>query len=208
MAIKAKKWYAVRQGAEAGIFETWEECAPFVIGVTGAEYKSFLSREEAEAYMRGYDAKRAIAVKYPRLPKCDVVAYVDGSYDPSKKRASYGAVILVGGKEITLSGLCDDNDELLHMGNVAGEIKGAEAAIRWAMTHGYKSIEVVHDYLGIAKWANNEWKANRPHTQAYHQFCWEARRKIHLQFRKVKGHSGDKYNDMADMLAKKALEKV
>ena len=28
--------------------------------------------------------------------------------------------------------------------------------------------------------------------------------KVNVQFEKVKGHSGDKYNDMADMLAKKA----
>ena len=29
--------------------------------------------------------------------------------------------------------------------------------------------------------------------------------KLHVRFIKVKGHSNDKYNDMADMLAKEAL---
>lgn len=38
--------------------------------------------------------------------------------------------------------------------------------------------------------------------QAYYD---QVKDKLKIQFIKVKGHSGDKYNDMADRLAKKAL---
>ena len=39
----------------------------------------------------------------------------------------------------------------------------------------------------------------------YQAFYREAVKKVKVHFVKVKGHSNDKYNDMADQLAKKAL---
>ena len=39
----------------------------------------------------------------------------------------------------------------------------------------------------------------------YRQFCIEAMKKINISFKKVKAHSGNKYNDMADKLAKQAV---
>ena len=31
---------------------------------------------------------------------------------------------------------------------------------------------------------------------------------VNIKFKKIKGHSGDKFNDRADLLAKKALEEI
>lgn len=42
-------------------------------------------------------------------------------------------------------------------------------------------------------------------TKAYKAFYDGIKDKLHVRFIKVKGHSNDKYNDMADMLAKEAL---
>ena len=39
----------------------------------------------------------------------------------------------------------------------------------------------------------------------YVEFYKNASKHVDVDFIKVKGHSGDKYNDMADELAKKAL---
>ena len=36
-------------------------------------------------------------------------------------------------------------------------------------------------------------------------FISKAKERVHIEFRKVKGHSNDKYNDMVDELAKEAL---
>jgi len=55
-----QKFYVVWQGAETGIFTTWEECKPNVIGQVGAKYKSFKTQAEAEeAFSMGFDAYRA-----------------------------------------------------------------------------------------------------------------------------------------------------
>ena len=90
------------------------------------------------------------------------------------------------------------------MRNVAGEIKGSEVAIKYAISKGIKAIKIYHDYEGIAKWCTGEWKANKEGTIAYKKFYDSIKEKIHVEFVKVKGHSGDKYNDVADMLAKQA----
>lgn len=52
-----QKFYVVWQGAETGIFTSWEECQPKVIGQVGAKYKSFKTQAEAEeAFNMGFDA--------------------------------------------------------------------------------------------------------------------------------------------------------
>ena len=91
------------------------------------------------------------------------------------------------------------------MRNVAGEIMGAKAAMEYALQQGIKSLIIYHDYEGIAKWCLNEWKTNKEGTKKYKEFYDSIKDKIQIQFVKVKGHSNDKYNDMADRLAKDAL---
>ena len=50
---------------------------------------------------------------------------------------------------------------LAQMRNVAGEIKGSEAAMQYALDHKIPSIIIYHDYQGIASWCNGDWKANK-----------------------------------------------
>lgn len=67
------------------------------------------------------------------------------------------------------------------------------------------NIAIYHDYEGIARWCLGDWKTNKEGTKAYKAFYDGIKDKLHVRFIKVKGHSNDKYNDMADMLAKEAL---
>jgi ribonuclease HI len=49
------KFYVVWKGRKTGVFTSWDECEAQVKGFTGAEYKSFKSRESAErAYRADY----------------------------------------------------------------------------------------------------------------------------------------------------------
>lgn len=45
---KTKKYYVVWQGRKTGIFTTWEECQQQIHQFSGAKYKSFKTRKEAE----------------------------------------------------------------------------------------------------------------------------------------------------------------
>lgn len=202
----AKKYYAVRKGKVPGIYMTWDDCKAQVDGFSGAEYKSFPSLEEAAAFAEGgYDNVSAeVRDGVPVSDEYNAVAYVDGSYNDATKEFSYGVVMFHGGKEIHFSQKVEDSG-LAEMRNVAGEIKGAECAMRYAVGKGCKTLIIYHDYEGIAKWCMGIWKANKEGTQAYKAYYDSIKDRIKIDFVKVKGHSGDLYNDKADELAKKAI---
>ena len=190
----AVKYYVVKSGRKTGIFNTWAECKALVDGFSGAVYKSFKTKKEAENYFYGDDNNIEAANA--------VCAYVDGSFYNGE--FSYGMVIIRDGMELSFAEKIDDKG-LAQMHNVAGEIKGAEAAMQYAVDEGLDSIVIYHDYEGIAKWCLGDWKANKEGTKAYKAFYDSIKDKVKVKFVKVKGHSGDKYNEMADKLAKKAL---
>lgn len=194
----AKKFYAVKIGKTPGVYETWGECQNQINGFSGAVYKGFATKEEALAFV-GEDSG-----KQEDPGETLATAYVDGSYDSATNAFSYGMVLFYEGQELHFSKKYDDND-LAEMHNVAGEIKGAEAAMRYCLDHDISSVTIYHDYEGIAKWCNGDWKARKAGTIAYANFYKEASSKVYIRFVKVKGHSGDQYNELADKLAKEAL---
>ncbi|KAF2969861.1 hypothetical protein GQX73_g3677 [Xylaria multiplex] len=53
MDSNVQKYYAVRAGDTPGVYLTWAECQEQTAGFRGASYKSFTSREDAEAFVAG-----------------------------------------------------------------------------------------------------------------------------------------------------------
>lgn len=199
------KFYAVRKGLTPGIYNNWDQCKAQVSGFSGAEYKSFPSYEEALAFMGGDPGENdSFSRDFSDLPEKCAVAYVDGSFRVDTGEFSYGVVMFHKGIKQHFSGKSSD-ETLSEMRNVAGEIKGAEAAISYCLENGVSELDIYHDYEGIAKWCTGEWKANKIGTQDYRDFYRKASEKINITFHKVKGHSGVLYNEEADSLAKKAL---
>lgn len=195
------KFYAVKTGKTPGIYASWEECKSQVDGYSGAIYKSFRTLDEAQVFLgNSVSAYEIIS------DKDNAIAYVDGSYNIATKKFSYGIVMFYDGQEYHFSEMVDD-EELAEMRNVAGEIKGAEAAMQFAIDKKCRNLTIYHDYEGIAKWCLGLWKTNKAGTIAYKEFYDYAKNLINVTFIKVKGHSNDKYNDLADELAKKAIFK-
>ena len=87
----AKKIYAVKKGKKTGIFKTWEACKTSVDGYSGAQYKSFFSEDEAQAYLSGtenpFQNLSDSAVEESKTNQ--VVAYVDGSFQKELGRYSF-----------------------------------------------------------------------------------------------------------------------
>ena len=201
----ATKYYAVRAGRSTGVFLTWAECQKQVTGFPGAVFKSFTTIEEAENFVKGIVPQ--IEESGEQILKAEpgaLVAYVDGSYNVANNQFSYGIVLLDGEQELKFQQFFID-EELASMRNVAGEIKGAEAAMRYAVEQGFQKLYIYHDYEGIAKWCLGEWKTNKEGTKAYKAYFDSIRDKLQVVFVKVAAHTGDKYNEMADKLAKEAL---
>ena len=190
------KYYAVKKGRKTGVFSTWEECESMVKGFKGALYKSFSSLEDAQNYLNE---------QTPSFHNQGLIAYVDGSFNQKTGEYGYGCVLIDGQQVILKVNGKGKHPDYVSMRNVAGEIAGAHQAICYAIEHQYPMICIYYDYEGIEKWANHTWTARRQGTQAYQTFIDESRQKIEIHFMKVLAHSGDLYNEMADLLAKKAV---
>ncbi len=200
-----RKVYAVKKGKEIGIFQTWEACKASVDGYPGAEYKSFLIMEEAMKYL----GEQVVISKNPHnqegIMREHLIAYVDGSFDLSMGKYSFGCVFLTPeGNTIEEFGN-GDNPDLLAIRNVAGEMLGAMYAVRWAMMNHYPSIEIRYDYEGIEKWATGAWRAKMDLTQKYAAYMQEHEKDIQISYKKIAAHTGDYYNEEADKLAKRGL---
>lgn len=213
-----KKFYAVQKGRVPGVYLTWEECKRQVDGFSGASFKSFPTMEEALQYVKGARetgtgaAESGAAGGTGAGPagngaarEAEAVAYVDGSYYHPSGKFSCGVVLFWNGQELHFKEAYSDPD-LAVMRNVAGEIKGAQKAMEYCLEHGVASLCIYHDYEGVAKWCEGQWEAKKEGTRAYREFYLRASEKMKITFRKVKGHSGDTWNDLADRLAKEALE--
>lgn len=202
--MSKKKYYAVRRGAAPGIFESWEECQRAINGFSKAEYKSFSTLEEAEAFMCEETTETGPEQELDNLYPDQLIAYVDGSYDDSLKIYSFGCIFLTPGGMIQKCGN-GNNPDSLAIRNVAGEMLGAMYAVRWAMVNGYKQIDIRYDYAGIEKWVNGEWKAKNELTRKYAAAMNTWGNSISISFKKIAAHTNNKYNEEADRLAKSAL---
>lgn len=214
------KVYAVKVGRTPGIYSTWVACLAQVNKYPGAIYKSFATVEEAKEYM-----KDKISDKVEIMPLQDLdaeeekkknpfdsdeikcIAFCDGSFNSELKKYGGGYFLYIKSEKLFLVGMADGNNkDDVPMRNVAGELLAARGAINAAIRHGCESIHLFYDYKGIECWAKGEWKTNKPGTKKYKKEIDEMSEVIEINFRKVKAHSNNKYNDLVDLLAKKACD--
>ena len=85
---------------------------------------------------------------------------------------------------------------------VIGGSMGGFQAMKWLEAND-KTAVICHDYEGVARWAKGEWKAKSSIAQKYVEAC---RPLVHrVSFEKVAAHTGVKWNEAVDKLAKDAI---
>jgi viroplasmin and RNaseH domain-containing protein len=203
----AKKIYAVRKGHKTGIFDTWDECKAAIDGFSGAEFKSFGNINDAEAYLKNEDVaqKNTGAIINAAVSGGTVIAYIDGSYDDKTKKYAFGCVIVTPSEEVFKESGCGEELEAIAIHNVAGELQGALYVTKWAIKNSYQSLEIRHDYEGVAKWITGEWKPKNKIVKLYVDEMGELTKLLTIKFTKVAAHTNDPLNEEADQLAKEAL---
>ena len=126
--------------------------------------------------------------------------YVDGSYNG--EFCSYACVVLDKNGPQFLSGCVKDEE---HLCNVAGELTAAKTAIQYCLDNKIKRVSIYYDFSGIEEYCLNGKNMKKNFVNKYCDFVNKAKEKTDINFVKVKAHSKDKFNDMADMLAKNAI---
>lgn len=203
--MSKQKFYAVKKGNQIGIFDNWNDCQKSTSGYPGADFKVFLSFEEADAYIKDEDIYLN-KIKEDLKNGYDCVAFSDGSYDEEHQKYSYGAVIFDEKLEIHELYSAYGNPKYLDSKNVAGEVFAVINILDWAVSNQLKKVKIYHDYEGVAKWSNGEWKTNTPISRLLYKLVNDKYYELlDITFEHVKGHSNNRYNEYADRLAKQAL---
>lgn len=221
-----KKYYAVQVGKNPGIYGTWDECKAQTEGVSGAKYKSFPSLEEAERYMLEPNNDNLDAETTTSLSKDDLnsqvekaiaalgedesIAFVDGSYDVTQEKSAFGAILFSHGdnRDVLYKAFTKQlGEEFIACRSVAAELEAVKESINWALQYGKSKILIYYDYAGIENWANGQWKANNAIAKEYVRFIQEKSALLQIEFIKVPAHSGVKFNEEVDAVARNALLK-
>lgn len=188
-----QKYYAIKTPNESKIVMTWAECEKLTHGVKGVLFKSFGSRVEAEAWISGMEAPVPDGIR----------VFVDGSFSPDFPKSGWAFVVTENDVEIARgSGITAFDAESR---NIDGEVMASFQAMRWLDSND-KTGTICHDYEGIARWAKGEWQAKSNIAKRY---VAAAQPYLHrVSFEKVEAHTGVKWNELVDKLAKEAIARA
>lgn len=205
------KFYGVvLKSGESGIFNTWPEAQQFIRKQpSGASYKRFDSKADAESYIQGIQAgsSNAGTAVNPEQNNLDVspehaIAYVDGSFNARESKWGFGVVLFASNNPEKLVQDSGSGTVYAEARNVTGEIYGAMRAVQIAIQSGFRRVTIYHDYMGVAAWVTGAWQAKQDMTVKYTNWMRSKMSAIDIKFVKVDGHTGVQYNELADQLAK------
>jgi len=191
--------------------------------VTG-EMKAGELKSSLEGLHTEFAARTGIALKTdgsgngancPKKAKSGVVsvpqgwaAYVDGSF--ADGRVGYGVVILKDGLlQAELGGIADIPVADTQARQIGGELMATMKAVEWCIASQVATVTICYDLVSIRHWALGEWKANIALTQRYQAFMQEALHsgKLTITWQKVDAHTGVKWNEHVDRLARNAAQR-
>lgn len=223
-----KKIYAVKQGRQTGLFNTWDECRRQVDGFAGARYKGFASAGEAMQWLTGKAAeaapaaasapavrrKRPVQAAMPgmeaaALPETDYIVYTDGSClrNPDGP-GGYAAVLLQRGstEPVTIhGGEPSTTNNRMEMRAAIEALQAIDPSATILLYTDSQYLKRGFTNHWVRNWKRNGWKTAKG-TDVLNKDLWMqldallAEHKVTFQW--VKGHAGHEYNEQCDELAK------
>jgi len=193
---KNKTYAAVFQEGNHKYYDNWEACRIEVTGKSSVKFKGFKSKDDAHQWVENLSRNTM-----HELETDGIAIYIDGSFTPKCKKAGWAWVAVKSGVMLKEEYGVTSNDALSR--NIDGELEASIMAIQWAVKH-KQEVVIRYDYSGIEMWATGSWKVKSVIAQAYVREITPLSSLV--RFDKVKGHSGNKWNDRADELAKKGIQ--
>lgn len=155
-----RRVYVVWRGKSPGIYETWAECAAQVEGFAGAQYRGYVSRQEAEEAFRQPFARReqksAGAREYTGPGPIYPSMAVDAACNMRTGRMEYRGVDALTKKECFAMGPFEATT------NNVGEFLAlvhALALLNSQPTHAHRMLPIYSDSMTAIAWVRKK-KAN------------------------------------------------
>lgn len=127
--------------------------------------------------------------------------YTDGSFKGDA--AGWGYVAVFNGFPLFKgSGTLKKFQESYQIG---GECLAVLMGLAESKRRGYHEVEVLFDYIGVEGWAK-KWRAKTEVAKWYKENVADVSNGINIKWTKVKGHSGNKWNEFAHKLAEHGLK--
>lgn len=189
------KYYAVKIGRTPGIYATWPDCQRQVSGFSGAKFKSFSTRAEAESFVKGEESNESNEIEETRETNESNVVYFDGG---CRQGCSGGACYIPSTKQVFYQRALPDPETKKETNN-RGELTG----LILALTHTQGDVVVYGDSkyamgVGSGRWRN---KNNDDLIEQARNLSKNRR----ITYRHVYGHTGKYGNEICDTYATKAL---
>jgi len=208
------KWYAVVSGKIPGIYNSWSETQKMVIGYSGAIFKSFETKKEAEEFFvssSSSSSSKKNAKKEDFLPLAfKTTIYTDGSF--KKDKCGFGIVIFLDtGVKITALGkvpISKTNPSLNRASNNVAELYAIYVALSLIKsdvliyTDSQYAISCLTSY--IHDWIKNGWEGVLNKELIQEIFSKMKDRTVSFSY--IEAHVGHTFNEEADALANEGRE--
>ncbi len=120
--------------------------------------------------------------------------FTDGAYASSRDKGGWAFVAIQNGKKIHSSFFFEEKTTNNRM-----EIQAVIEALIWSKENNFTEVSIFTDSMYVIGTMSKSWKRNKNHD------LWEILDKLVLNmtisWNHVKGHEGDKYNELCDALA-------
>lgn len=147
----------------------------------------------------------------------NIDVYVDGSYYKKTPKVTYGGVVVVQDKNTPkeiihgVRHVKTEKSEFVSANNAGGELIAAlvgiiDACQVLSCVDGKHMVNIYYDYKGVKEFLNGgEYQARKAGPQFYVGAVESVKKvnpNVELKFHKVIAHTGDKFNELADTIAK------
>lgn len=218
--MSKKQFYAILKGHQTGIFHTWAKAQPLVNGFSGAVFKGFVTKQEAEDWVKQHHKVPVIPSlphvnlkehkPFPNVvkPNTDIV-YCDGacsSNGTDKARAGIGVYFGSNDSRNESSRL---SPKVYRQTNQVAELMAAITALK--KSDPTRSLIVRTDSIYVVKgvnewrhaWKKKNWDGIKIVNKALFRDLSDLvdKRPLPVLFEHVKGHGTSYGNIQADALA-------
>lgn len=205
-------YYVVKRGRTIGIFPDWETTSKSVDGFSGAIHQKFTSYERAFEFLHSNDDPKPEArlvlkpvIKAPIADTNHLMIYTDGSYEDSvggysNVRVENGTVVKTKHGRVPIYPCTSQKAELYAIKEALSNNPETELLIRTDSVYSIGCFTSWHQ-----NWLRNGWKTSsgKPvENRTLIEQVLNLMKNRNIKFEHVKSHNGEKFNELADELAK------